>query len=54
MSDEADILKKQAKTEYNTGAFLGKMHKKDNDPPIYSDKDEQIPFVVGYLKGYYE
>ena len=54
MSDEADILKKQAESEYSTGFLFAKLHKKDNDPPMYSDKDEQTPFVMGYLEGYYE
>lgn len=39
--------------EYKTGKWLGQRHKSEGSSPMYSDKDERLPFVIGYLDGYY-
>ena len=44
----------QNKLDYDTGLFLGRRHKKDKSPPMYSNKDEMTQFVMGYIKSYYE
>ena len=43
----------QNKFDFDTGLFLGRRHKKDKSPPMYSNKDEMTQFVMGYIKGYY-